>query len=64
MENWSKPCLSGTEYEERIVYLLSEYGFTTNRTGNDDKGVDIIAEIDLTTSIINTIYSVNSGIRL
>ena len=47
MENWSKPCLSGTEYEERIVYLLSEYGFTTNRTGNDDKGVDIIAEIDL-----------------
>ena len=47
MENWNEPCLSGTDYEERISYLLVEYGFTTIRTGKDDKGVDIIAETDL-----------------
>lgn len=35
---------SGYDYEMEVKYLLMQLGFTAALTGNDDKGVDIIAQ--------------------
>lgn len=35
---------SGTDFEEHIAHLLRRNGFTAQLTGNNDKGVDIIAQ--------------------
>lgn len=36
-------CRTGTDFENFIVTLLTQYGFDARKTGRDDKGVDIIA---------------------
>ena len=40
-------CKSGKDYELWVVNLLTAVGFNCNRTGKDDNGVDIIAEIEI-----------------
>jgi len=35
---------SGHDFELEVKYLLTQLGFTASLTGNDDKGVDIIAQ--------------------
>lgn len=35
---------SGTDFEEEVAYLLRRNGFSADLTGNDDQGVDIIAQ--------------------
>lgn len=35
---------SGTEFEEQVAYVLRMNGFSAKLTGNDDRGVDIIAQ--------------------
>ena len=37
-------CLSGTNCEDWVVQALERCGLTAERTGNNDCGVDIIAE--------------------
>lgn len=40
-------CKSGTDYELWVLNLLTINGFNAKRTGKDDNGIDIIAEIDI-----------------
>lgn len=35
---------SGTDFEETIAHLLRRNGFSARLTGNDDRGIDIIAQ--------------------
>lgn len=35
---------SGTDFENEVAYLLRRNGFSSSLTGNDDRGVDIIAQ--------------------
>ena len=48
-ENGFEPigCKSGMDYELWVVNLLKCAGFNCKRTGKDDNGVDIIAEISI-----------------
>lgn len=35
---------SGTDFEEAVAHLLRRNGFSAQLTGNDDRGIDIIAQ--------------------
>lgn len=37
-------CYTGTDFENKVVEFLSMYGFTARKTGNNDGGIDIVAE--------------------
>ena len=50
-----KACKSGTDYELWVLNLLNIAGFNAKRTGKEDNGVDIMAEIN----ICDTIYKFN-----
>lgn len=54
--NFQPPnCYSGTDYELWVVRLLTILGFVAKRTGNNDNGVDIIADI----TVGDTMYKFN-----
>ena len=42
-----KDCKTGTDFENWIVRFLKIAGFTANKTGGNDGGIDIVATINI-----------------